>query len=53
MAPEVIENKPYNEKCDLWSCGVIFYIILLRSAPFHRETTSLTEIEIINGNFNK
>ena len=24
MAPEVIEGK-YNEKCDLWACGVILY----------------------------
>lgn len=27
MAPEVLEER-YNEKCDIWSCGVIMYILL-------------------------
>ena len=31
MAPEVL-NKKYNNKCDIWSCGVIMFM-LLRGHP--------------------
>ena len=33
MAPEVIEGY-YNEKCDVWSTGVILYSLLTKSFPY-------------------
>ena len=33
VAPEVI-TKNYNELCDIWSCGIIMYILITEYPPF-------------------
>ena len=33
MAPEVTDSE-YNEKCDVWSCAIIMYMLLTGNPPF-------------------
>jgi len=38
MAPEVHMHQHYDEKCDVWSCGIIMYILLSGRPPFQGES---------------
>lgn len=48
MAPEVGSGN-YNQKCDLWSCGIILYVLLTGFSPFvAREKDFSTIKKILN-----
>ena len=34
MAPEILEGKEYDNKCDLWSLGVIIYQLYTKNPPY-------------------
>ncbi|XP_068452163.1 serine/threonine-protein kinase 33 isoform X2 [Clinocottus analis] len=48
MAPEIMSGRGYSQWCDVWSIGVVMYILLCGKYPFVSKTeTNLLE-EIMN-----
>ncbi len=37
VAPEILRQQPYGPSVDIWSLGVIFYILLCGYPPFHSD----------------
>lgn len=50
IAPEVW-NKNYDEKCDVWSAGVIMYILLSGIPPFNASSDSEMKKKILEGSY--
>ena len=50
IAPEVVK-KSYNEKCDVWSIGVILCILLSGEPPFNGETDDDIISEVKKGKY--
>jgi serine/threonine protein kinase len=51
VAPEVLQNKGYDAQVDVWSIGVILYILLCGFPPFYEESTPLLFEQIMKGEF--
>jgi len=51
IAPEVL-NGSYNEKCDIWSCGVLMFILLSGEPPFYSNSREEILRKIKSGEFN-
>ena len=48
MSPELIKQA-YGKKSDIWSCGIVLYIMLSGQSPFISEDGCTTEdISILN-----
>jgi len=50
LAPEVLKNN-YDELCDIWSCGVIMFILLSGKMPFTGDTEDKILENVFEGQF--
>ncbi|KAL6656014.1 hypothetical protein ACP70R_006840 [Stipagrostis hirtigluma subsp. patula] len=52
VAPEVLAGKGYDgAKADLWSCGVILYVLLVGGLPFHDDNLMAMYRKMQRGEF--
>jgi calcium-dependent protein kinase len=51
MAPEVLTGT-YNEKCDIWACGIILYIMLCGKPPFYSQDEEELKKKICSMKYN-
>lgn len=51
LSPELCEDKPYNDKSDVWALGVILYECLTFKHPFEARNQCALILKIIKGKF--
>ncbi len=52
LSPEIVNNKPYSFKSDIWSMGVLLYEMTALKMPFDATSLPLLSLKIIKGNYN-
>ncbi|CAK7341111.1 unnamed protein product [Dovyalis caffra] len=50
VAREVVMGRDYNEKVDVWSAGVVLYVMLAGFPPFYGETVEEIFEAVVRGN---
>ena len=51
LSPEICEEKPYNEKSDVWALGCILYELITFKHPYNASNQAALLLKIINENY--
>lgn len=49
MAPEVLQNKPYDESADVYSFGIVLWELYTREEPFKDLQSFATMVDSVVG----
>ena len=52
LSPEIVENRPYSFKSDIWSLGVLLYEMISLKMPFDASSLPMLYVKIIRGAYN-
>jgi NIMA (never in mitosis gene a)-related kinase 1/4/5 len=52
LSPELCEEKPYNNKSDIWSLGCVLYELCTLRHPFEAQNQGALILKILRGKFN-
>ena len=52
LSPEIVLNKPYSFKSDIWSLGVLLYEMCALKMPFNAQSLPKLSLNIIKGTYN-
>jgi len=51
LSPEICEEKPYNEKSDIWALGCILYELCTYKHPFNATNQAALILKILKGKY--
>ena len=51
LSPEIVNNKQYTIKSDIWSLGVLLYEMMALKMPFDANSLPMLTLKIIKGNY--
>ncbi|XP_036396730.1 serine/threonine-protein kinase Nek5-like [Megalops cyprinoides] len=52
LSPEICENRPYNNKTDIWSLGCVLYELCTLKHPFEGSSLRQLVVKICKGRYN-
>lgn len=52
LSPEIIENRPYSFKSDIWSLGALLFEMCSLVPPFTANNLQFLALKIVKGSYN-
>ena len=53
ISPEIVENKPYSIKTDIWSLGCVLYELCALRPPFDGKSLDFLCMKILKGKYRR
>lgn len=51
LSPEIIENRPYSYKTDIWSMGTLLFELCSLEPPFKANNLQFLALKIVQGSY--